>query len=96
MARYNVNDNPPEESSESPGRFKRYRFEFGPGQLILWSFALLIGLSWMFVFGILIGRGIPLVDTQDLSFKAEIMKFIGLGRKPSPPIAKAAETWAPG
>lgn len=94
MANYHVNGTSQGGDSELPKRFKRYKFEFGPGQLILWSFALLLGLSWMFVFGVLIGRGIPLVDTQDLSFKAEIMKFIGLGRKPPPPAANAAETWA--
>jgi len=33
--------------------------------------------TWMFIFGILVGRGIPLIDLKDTSYKADLVRFLG-------------------
>lgn len=72
---------------------KRYRFEMGRFQLFLLCIGLVIALSWMFVFGILVGRGVPLVDASDISFHATFLRFLGLDRKTPPPPKNVAQTW---
>jgi len=72
---------------------KRFRIEFGITQFLLFFFSLFFVVSWMFVFGILIGRGLPLVESGDTSLRAEIMRFMGLGKEISTPPPNAAETW---
>lgn len=47
----------------------------------------------MFVFGVLIGRGLPLVDPQDRGIKAGFMHFLGLGVEEQPVPDNVAETW---
>lgn len=73
---------------------KTFRFELGFMQLLLYFFSLLMVLAWMFVFGVLIGRGLPLVKAEDTSLSAQVLRFMGLGREevPDPP-AKVAESW---
>lgn len=72
---------------------RRYRFEWSLGQLVLYSLGLILTVTWMFIFGILVGRGIPLIDLKDTSYKAEFLRFLGLGRQATPPPENAAETW---
>ncbi len=72
---------------------RRYCFELSLGRLALYSVALLLGLTWMFVFGVLIGRGLPLVDPQDRGIKAAFMYFLGLGVEEQPVPDNVAETW---
>lgn len=74
-------------------RRKRFRLEFGPGQLALFSFTFFVVLAWMFVFGILVGRGLPVVESADTSLRAQLMRFIGLGEKAPGPQQEAAKTW---
>jgi len=74
-------------------RRKRFRIEFGATQLMLFSLSLFVVLSWMFVFGILVGRGLPLVESADASLRARLMRFIGLGEKAPEPYQQAAKTW---
>lgn len=74
-------------------RRKRFRIEFGPGQLALFSFTFFVVLVWMFVFGILVGRGLPLVESADTSLRAQLMRFIGLGEKAPVPQQEASKTW---
>jgi cell division septation protein DedD len=74
-------------------RRKRFRIEFGAIQLMLFSLTLSVVLAWMFVFGILVGRGLPLVESADSSLQAQLMRFVGLGEKASEPYQQAAKTW---
>ncbi len=69
------------EQDETVKKPKRFRFELGYGELIFSSLGMVVVLSWMFVFGILIGRGIPLVSSDDISLQAHLMRFLGLGQK---------------
>lgn len=66
---------------------KRYHFEMSFKGLVFYSMGLLAALTWMFVFGILVGRGIPLVSSEELSVRAHLLRFLGLG----PQVAKQAE-----
>ena len=72
---------------------KRLHIEFSITQCFLFFFSLFFVLAWMFVFGILVGRGLPLVESQDTSLRAQILRFMGLGRETSPPPENVAETW---
>lgn len=72
---------------------KRFRIELGITRLLFFSFGLVFVLAWMFVFGVLVGRGLPLVDSGDHSLRAELMRFIGLGEEVRPPAKNAAQTW---
>ncbi len=63
-------------------------------EVIFYSFGLVLALAWMFVFGILIGRGIPLVSSDELSLNAHLMRFLGLGKQAAQqPPPEAAETF---
>lgn len=66
---------------------KRYQFEVGRKGLFFYGLCLFMALTWMFVFGILVGRGIPLVSSEEFSLRAHLLRFIGLG----PQVAKKAE-----
>ncbi len=72
---------------------KRYHFELSRMRLAFYSCGLVLSLCWMFAFGVLIGRGIPLVEIDDASIKAEIYRLLGLGKVMSPPPENIAETW---
>jgi cell division septation protein DedD len=69
------------EQAETAKKPKRYRFELGFKELFFYVFGFVLALSWMFVFGILIGRGIPLVNPDDISLRAHLMRFLGLGKQ---------------
>lgn len=86
MTRTAKNDNTTEQG-ETARKPKRYRFELGFKEVVFYSLGLLVALTWMFVFGILVGRGIPLVSSEELSVRAHLLRFLGLG----PQIAKQAE-----
>ena len=83
------------EKSEAEKKPRLYRFELSGLRLILYSCCLVLALSWMFVFGVLVGRGIPLVDLDSTSLQAQLLRFLGLGRPQVQPIENAAETWDP-
>ncbi|HTY23476.1 MAG TPA: SPOR domain-containing protein [Desulfomonilaceae bacterium] len=70
-----------QEQTETVKKPKRYRFELGFKELFFYTFGLLLALSWMFVFGILVGRGIPLVSSDEISLRAHLMRFLGLGKQ---------------
>lgn len=86
-----VSQNRPKPSDNS--RRKRFHVEFGPGQLVLFSFTFFVVLAWMFVFGILVGRGLPLAESADTSLRAQLMRFMGLAEKAPEPYQQAAKTW---
>ncbi len=79
-----------EEARNGP---KRYRLELTRLQMILGTAGLIMGFTWMFVFGVLIGRGIPLTDHQESSLKNDFLRFLALDRKPPAPPENVAETW---
>ena len=81
------------ENSDKPAAPKRFHVELSRAQAFLCGLALLFSLTWMFIFGILVGRGLPLVDSKDTSLRAELMQFLGLGRELAQPVENVAETW---
>jgi cell division septation protein DedD len=87
MTRTGKNDTArePAETAQKP---KRYRFELGFKELVFYGFGLLLAFTWMFVFGILVGRGIPLVSSEEISVRAHLLRFLGLGTQ----AAKEAES----
>ncbi len=83
-------------SSEQPEQSKsgrKYRFELSGKRLGFYIFCSLCALCFMFVLGVVTGRGIALVSSDDFSARAEIMRFLGLGKQVGQPAAKAGETW---
>jgi cell division septation protein DedD len=69
-----------DEQDETERKPKRYRFELRFTELLFYGLGMLIALTWMFAFGILIGRGIPLVSSDDISLQAHLMRYLGLGK----------------
>ena len=67
------------EPAETARKPKRYRIEVGFKGLVFYSLGLFLALTWMFVFGILVGRGIPLVSSEEISVRAHLLRFLGLG-----------------
>jgi len=72
---------------------KMYRFELSAKRLFAYAFCLLLSLCWMFVFGILIGRGMSFENSKDVSWRSQFLQFLGLTRVAEPMTEKAAETW---
>jgi cell division septation protein DedD len=73
------------DQAEAEKKSKRFRFEFSFRELFFYGFGLFLAFFWMFVFGILIGRGTPLVNPEDLSVRGHLMRFLGLGRESAQP-----------
>jgi cell division septation protein DedD len=80
MSRPGINDIT-DEQDETVKKPKRFRFELGLKELVFYSLGMLLALSWMFAFGILIGRGIPLVSSDDISLQGHLMRYLGLGKQ---------------
>jgi cell division protein FtsN len=80
------------DSEKSP---RRYRFEIPLSRMVVYGVCLVAALSWMFVFGVLVGRGIPLVDVNSKSLQAQLLRFLGLGREMAQSVEHAADTWDP-
>jgi len=81
------------EQQEAARNQKRFVFSLGPKQIAFYAAGLLLAMCWMFIFGILVGRGLPMISSQDVSVRAEFMRFLGLDRPPPSTAEKAAETW---
>jgi cell division septation protein DedD len=81
------------EKAETGRSQKRFRFECGTPRLFIYCLALIAAFSWMFVLGILVGRGVPLISPKDFSLHAQFVRFLGLGKEPPQPPANVAETW---
>ena len=75
MSRPGINDSA-NEHDETDKKPKRFRFELGFKELMFFSLGIILALSWMFVFGILIGRGIPIVSSDDFSLQAHLMRYL--------------------
>lgn len=85
---------PPDRREPEKGP-KRFHFEVSIPRMAFYSFCLVAVMSWMFVFGVLVGRGIPLVDVNSKSLQAQLLRFLGLGREMEKPVERAADTWDP-
>jgi cell division protein FtsN len=73
---------------------KAYRIELSRKQLFGGSLCLLVVLCWMFVFGVYIGRGIPLTDSRDIPWKSQLLRFLGLDKEAQPVTGgSVAQTW---
>lgn len=94
MASMNRTGNQPDprESEKAP---RRYHFELSLARMVVYGFCLVAALSWMFVFGVLVGRGVPLVDANSTTLQAQLLRFLGLDREMEPPVENAADTWDP-
>ncbi len=83
-----------EQQEAARGR-REFVFALGARQIVVYSVGIVVAMCWMFIFGILVGRGLPSVSSEDFSIRAEFMRFVGLDREPAKPPEKAAETWQP-
>jgi cell division septation protein DedD len=80
---------------ESEKGSRRYHFEISLSRMVVYCVCMVVTLSWMFVFGVLVGRGIPLIDVNSKSLQAQLLRFLGLGREAVQPVEHAADTWDP-
>jgi cell division septation protein DedD len=90
-----MRDDSRSEKVDTEKRGRLIHFELSPIRVGLYSCCLVLALCWMFVFGVLVGRGIPLVDLDSTSLRAQLIRFLGLARQPVPPTEHAADTWDP-
>lgn len=91
MGRSSLNDlNTPLEPAAGP---KRFRLQLGTKQVVVYSLCIVVSLCWMFTLGLLLGRGIAYVDPKDLSVKAEVYRFLGLGKDTNVAVKGAADTF---
>ena len=81
------------EQPEQPKAVKKYRFEVGLLRLVVYVFGLTAAMCWMFVLGVLVGRGVPLVNSDDSSLHAGFLRLMGLDKQAGQPTEHAAETW---
>ncbi len=81
------------EKREAAKNRKGFTLALSFKQVVLYSTVFIVCLSWMFIFGILVGRGLPLVSSEDVSMRAQLLRFLGLEREAPKPVEKAAETW---
>lgn len=73
---------------------KRYRFELSRKKFLFFASSFVIALCWMFMLGVLVGRGISLVSSEDISIRGQVLRFLGFEKQTGQPVQKAAETWA--
>ncbi|MCE5243298.1 MAG: SPOR domain-containing protein [Syntrophobacteraceae bacterium] len=92
MTRQSLTDQPPSPAANEAKPLK-IRIELSVARFCVYCFFLFAALSWMFAFGILVGRGIPQVSSEETSYKADFMRFLGLGRESEPVPENPAETW---
>jgi hypothetical protein len=81
------------EQPEQPKGVKKYRFELGRTRLVFYVVGLTAAMCWMFVFGVLVGRGVSLVTPGDYSLHAGFLRVLGLDRQADQPAERAADTW---
>ncbi len=87
-----VNSEQPDTSRPSR-EGKRYRFDLSRKKFVFCVTGLVVTLCWMFILGVLVGRGIALVSSEDFTVRAEFFRFLGLGKQAGQSAPRAAETW---
>jgi cell division septation protein DedD len=78
---------------DSPQEPRRFRFELTPAQVLLRTAGFILILIWMFALGVVVGRGLPLIDPTEDTIQAYLVRFLGLAEQPPPPVENASETW---
>ena len=82
--------NPPLQRDSQPERAgasgtgksaRRYRFDWTLFQLVMFGCGTIVVMAWMFAFGILVGRDLPLADSDDQSLRGRVVRFMGLPQK---------------
>lgn len=84
------------ERDEQPRSFqdgRGYRFDLSRNKLILFALSFVASLCFMFILGIFVGRGVPMVKSDDFSMKGRFLRFLGLESQAGRPSQGAAETW---
>jgi hypothetical protein len=64
---------------------KRYRFEWSLPQLLGFGLGSLLVMGWMFVFGVLVGRDLPIAGGDEPSLRGQLVRFLGLPHEPVKP-----------
>jgi cell division septation protein DedD len=70
----------PRVSADNKAR-KRYRFEWTLVQLVMFGCGSAVVMAWMFAFGVMVGRDLPLADDADQSLRGQVVRFMGLPHK---------------
>jgi len=70
-----------------------YRFDLSRNKLIFYALSFVLSLCFMFALGIFVGRGVPMVRSDDFSMKGRLLRFLGLEKQTGQPFPKAAATW---
>jgi cell division septation protein DedD len=83
----------PDEQPRSWQDGRKYRFDLSRNRLVFFTFSFVLALCFMFTLGILVGRGVALVSSDDSSIKGRFLQFLGLGKQTGLPPARAAQTW---
>lgn len=72
---------------------RRFQVQLSGPQALLYALGLVAALTWMFVFGVMVGRGVPMAGAGSDSLKGRLAHFLGLDQKPPERVEKASETW---
>jgi len=72
---------------------RRFQVQLSGPQALLYALGLVAALTWMFVFGVMVGRGVPVACAGRDSPKGRLVHFLGLDQKPPEAVEKASETW---
>lgn len=81
---------------EQPRSFRdsgKYHFDLSLNKLVLYGLSLVLSLCFMFILGVFVGRGTPMVKSGDFSIKGKFLRFLGLDQQTVRPNAEAAATW---
>jgi len=72
---------------------RKHRFDLSSNKLVFVTSSFVLALCFMFTLGMLVGRGVALVSSDDSSLKGHFLRFLGLGKQTGQPSAGAAQTW---
>ena len=84
------------EMDEHPRSFwggRGYSFDLSRNKLILYALSFVVSLCFMFILGIFVGRGVPVVKPDDFSMKGRFLRLLGLEQQTGQYFPKAAATW---
>jgi len=88
-----VVNNDREEQPRSFRDGRGFRFEVSRNRLIFYALSFVLSLCFMFTLGVFVGRGVPLVGSDDFSVKGRFLRFLGLEKQTGRVSPKAAVTW---
>ena len=88
-----VVNNEMDERSRSFGDGRGFRFDLSRNKLILYALSFVVSLCVIFILGIFVGRGVPMVKPDDFSMKGRFLRLLGLEQQTGQYFPKAAATW---